>query len=137
MYRVLLIDDEPGIRDVVSCMLREEGHEVFACPDGASGIEALRSFRPDLVLTDLKMPGMDGIEVLRQVAQSDPTIPVVFLTAFDSLAETADGLSLGAFRCLGKPVDRARLLETVADAGRLHRDSIPAGNHAHRLGASQ
>lgn len=82
MKRILVVDDEENIRELYRDELSEEGYEVALAKDGAEALAMLLSFRPDLVTLDVKMPGMDGIEVLRRIREKDPAVPVLLLTAF-------------------------------------------------------
>jgi two-component system NtrC family response regulator len=116
MGRILLIDDDPGLREVLAFALREQGHEIDAHPTGESGLAALGSFRPDLVITDLKMPGVDGIRVLRAVREIDPPVPVVILTAFGSIEDAVEAMKDGAHDYLTKPYNRDELRLTVEHA---------------------
>jgi DNA-binding NtrC family response regulator len=116
MPRVLLIDDDASLREVVAFALREYGHEVDAHGSGESALEKLDSFHPDVVITDLKMPGIDGMEVLRRVIEADPTIPVIMLTAFGSITDAVDAMRHGAYDYLTKPYDRDELRLTLDQA---------------------
>ena len=80
MAKVLVIDDEPGIRDLLHQLLRRKGHDVVLAESGQNGLEFFRRFRPDVIVLDLKMPGMDGLTVLQQVRSLDPKQPVIILT---------------------------------------------------------
>jgi DNA-binding NtrC family response regulator len=122
MARVLLIDDDANLREVLSFTLRDQGHEVDAARDGPTGLAALDQFHPEVVVTDLKMPGMDGLEVLRHVTERDATIPVILLTAFGSIADAVEAMKLGAHNYLTKPCNRDELkvvLEQALDRRRL------------------
>jgi DNA-binding response OmpR family regulator len=80
MAKVLVIDDEPGIRDLLDTLLRRKGYDVVLAESGQKGLECFRRERPDVLVLDLKMPGMDGLTVLRQVRSLDPIMPVIILT---------------------------------------------------------
>ncbi len=116
MPKVLLIDDDASLREVVAFALREHGHEVDAHSSGESALGKLDSFRPDVVITDLKMPGIDGMEVLRRVNEADPTIPVIMLTAFGSITDAVEAMRRGAYDYLTKPYDRDELRLTLEQA---------------------
>lgn len=109
MARILLIDDDVGLREVLSFALREQGHEVEAFPAGESGLRAVGSFRPDVIITDLKMPGIDGMEVLRRVRSLDNALPVIMLTAFGSIEQAVEAMKGGAWHYLTKPYNRDEL----------------------------
>ncbi|MBK7702417.1 MAG: sigma-54-dependent Fis family transcriptional regulator [bacterium] len=116
MSRIMLIDDDTSLREVVAFTLREQGHEVDAHGTGESAFGSIESFRPDVVITDLKMPGIDGMEVLRRVADIDATIPVIMLTAFGSITDAVEAMRHGAYDYLTKPYDRDELRLTIEQA---------------------
>ena len=80
MTKILVIDDEEGIRDLLDTLLRRKGYDVVLAESGPKGLEIFRRERPDVVVLDLKMPGMDGFTVLRQVRSLNPSQPVIILT---------------------------------------------------------
>src|SRR5882724_9036787 len=80
MSKILVIDDEPGIRDLLDILLRRKGYDVIVAESGQKGLECFRRERPDVLVLDLKMPGMDGLTVLQQVRSLDPKTPVIILT---------------------------------------------------------
>ncbi len=111
MARILFIDDDENIRFLLAEELRTDGHEVLTAPDGPSGLEAL-DLGPELVILDIKMPGMDGMEVLRRIKARDPALPVLLFTAYTEPEEGAR--ALGADGYLVKSADLQGLRETVA-----------------------
>src|SRR6185436_20271729 len=80
MTKLLVIDDEPGIRDLLDTLLSRKGYDVILAESGQKGLEIFRRARPDVVVLDLKMPGMDGLTVLQQVRSLNPNQPVIILT---------------------------------------------------------
>lgn len=117
MAKVLLIDDDAGLREVVAFILGEAGHEVLAAADGEEGLRRLAADRPDLVLTDIRMPGRDGLDVLQQVRAAGPDAPpVIVLTAFGSVEQAVEAMKAGAFSYLLKPFKRDELRLTVEQA---------------------
>jgi two-component system NtrC family response regulator len=114
--RILLIDDDASLREVLTFTLTHAGHEVEAAPDGERGVAELSRFGPDVVITDLKMPGMNGLEVLRRVHAYDPAVPVILLTAFGSIEEAVEAMKLGAHHYLTKPCHRDELTLAVSKA---------------------
>lgn len=118
MARILLIDDDRSLREVVSFILTEAGHEVLTAADGRLGIERHDEDLPDLVLTDIRMPGADGMEVLRHVrdAQRVPVVPVIVLTAYGTVEQAVAAMQGGAFTYLLKPFNRDELRLTVERA---------------------
>ncbi|TPV93038.1 MAG: sigma-54-dependent Fis family transcriptional regulator [Myxococcales bacterium FL481] len=115
----MLIDDEPNLRKVLIALLEQQGYEVRAEPDGASGLHRVRTSPPgtfDAIITDLRMPGMGGMEVLRTVARERPKLPVIVLTAHGSVDTAVEAVKAGAFDFLEKPFDRDQIHQVVAKA---------------------
>jgi DNA-binding NtrC family response regulator len=138
MGRIVLIDDDPNLREVVSFILDAAGHEVASAGGGADGLALCRRRLPDLVITDIRMPEMDGMEVLRRLRGVDGKatgqeaadrlreVPVIVLTAHGSVEQAVEAMKLGAFTYLQKPFEREELLLTVEQAlrtGALARDN--------------
>ena len=80
MATILVIDDEPGIRDLLDTLLSRKGYDVVLADSGQKGLEVFRRARPDVIVLDLKMPGMNGVTVLQQIRSLNPTQPVIVLT---------------------------------------------------------
>jgi DNA-binding response OmpR family regulator len=123
MTTVVVVEDEQAIADAVVTRLRSEGFDARSVADGAVAVELCRQLKPDLVVLDLMLPGLDGLEVCRRI-QSERRVPVVMLTARDDEADLVIGLSVGADDYVTKPfsprelVARIRaVLRRVADAG--------------------
>jgi CheY-like chemotaxis protein len=108
--KILAVDDNAQVRELVRDFLETRGHQVALAEDGASALAAIQASPPDLLLLDLMMPGVSGLEVLRRVHASNPELPVVVLTAVHEDAVGREALNLGAVDYLTKPVD-LRLLE--------------------------
>lgn len=113
MSRILIIDDEPDMRLAVRNVLKLRGYDVFEAGDGPSALEMARADRPDLVLLDLRLPGMDGIEVLAGLKNIDETVPVVMITGYGHIQSAVDVMKLGASEYLQKPFENAQLVATV------------------------
>jgi DNA-binding NtrC family response regulator len=120
---ILVVDDEKNQRDILQLILTgerdEAGSPLYDVKAASSAQEALRLFKQsrfDLVLTDLKMHGMDGIELLNELTQIDSSVPVILMTAHGSIDSVKEALRGGAFDYLEKPLDRAKLLEVIASA---------------------
>ncbi len=109
MSRLLLIDDEEGIRNILSLSLRRDGYQVLTAEEGGKGIEMFRQNLPLIVLTDIKMPGMDGIEVLKRVKKIDPDTEVIVITGHGDMEVAIQALQLGASDFITKPVGDAIL----------------------------
>ena len=117
MARVLVIDDEAPIRLLCRVNLEAAKIEVSEAEDGKSGLEAARAERPDLILLDVMMPGMDGWQVFEQLLQDEMTakIPIVFLTARAELRDQARGLELGGVDYVTKPFNPLTLAPLIED----------------------
>jgi DNA-binding NtrC family response regulator len=108
--RVLVVDDEPAQRDILRTILEAEGYAAATAGNGVQALVALREGSFDLVLTDLKMPGMSGIVLLEGIQQAAPGICVILMTAHGSIGTAVDAMKKGAFDYLSKPLDRDQLL---------------------------
>lgn len=121
---ILVIDDEPAIVDLFSEYLTEQGFAVVTAAAGEEGLARLAVDKPDIVFLDMRMPGMDGLETLRQIRAVNMRVPVLMISANDDVAAAKDAIRLGAFDYTLKPVDfdylsRAldKMLASVAPAG--------------------
>jgi len=114
--KVLVVDDEKGVRDTVRRILSYEGYTVAEAADGNATLDAVNEGRFDVVLLDIKMPGMDGIEVLKRIRQMDPDLPVLMFSGHGSIATAVETTRIGAFDFMEKPPDRDRLLIGVRNA---------------------
>jgi two-component system OmpR family response regulator len=101
--RVLVVDDEPMIVELLSVSLRYQGFEVATAANGAEGLDKARTFRPDALIADVMMPGMDGFGLLRRLRADGIDAPVLFLTARDEVEDKVTGLTLGADDYVTKP----------------------------------
>jgi two-component system, OmpR family, response regulator len=101
--RVLVVDDEVNIAELISMALRYEGFEVATAHTGSRAVTAAKTFRPDAVVLDMMLPDFDGMEVLRRMRSSDPGVPVLFLTARDSVEDRVAGLTAGGDDYVTKP----------------------------------
>lgn len=120
--RVLVVDDEPALLEILAETLTADGYEVALARDGVAALAQVHRWKPDLVLTDMHMPGMSGLELLRKLRGDLSTagIPVVFLTVVENVDTEAQALNLGADDYLTKPVQKSRLL------GRIRRSLVRA-----------
>src|SRR5690242_19138091 len=118
MEPLLLVEDKNELRAMLRKALERNGHSVDEASDGSAAIQKLRNKRYQMVLTDLKMPGASGLDVLRESKQADSTIPVILLTAFGSVEEAVSAMKEGAFDFIQKPVDLDHLKLLVERAVR-------------------
>ncbi|WP_031554670.1 response regulator transcription factor [Parvularcula oceani] len=112
MAKIALVDDDQNILTSVSIALESEGHEVIPYEDGAQALDGILSSAPDLVVSDIKMPRMDGMEMLRKLRQQSQ-VPLIFLTSKDEEIDEVLGLTLGADDYVKKPFSQRLLLERV------------------------
>jgi CheY-like chemotaxis protein len=114
--KVLLVDDEQDFIQTLSERLESRSLETTLAFGGEEALEAVRENEPDLILLDLKMPGMDGMEVLRQVRKAFPRVQVVMLTGHKSAKAEEEARHLGAYAYLGKPVELEHLSRILGEA---------------------
>ncbi|MDD5452624.1 MAG: response regulator [Desulfovibrionales bacterium] len=105
MAKLLLIDDEEGIRKILGMSLRSDGYEVVTAEDGRQGLDLFREGRFPIVLTDLKMPELDGIEVLKRIKEIEPSAEVIIITGHGNMEAAVQSLYLGASNFVTKPVN--------------------------------
>ena len=115
-WKIVLIDDEEDIRDVVSILLEDAGFIVSTAPNGEQGLSLCEKICPQIVMTDIRMPGMDGIQVLQAVKQKYPDIEVIVVTAFGEMALAVRALQLDASDFITKPIDDEGLMVALARA---------------------
>ena len=113
--KILLVDDERSILDLVTVYLKPEGYQVFTAVDGPSALKAARAFKPDLIVLDVMLPGMDGVEVLSQLRRESP-VYVILLTAKTEETDKIVGLSVGADDYLTKPFSPRELVARIKAA---------------------
>jgi DNA-binding NtrC family response regulator len=124
--RVLIVDDEERIREFLSRLLSRAGYEPLVAAEGETALALIRRESPDVVLLDVRMPGLDGLEVLRRAKVLDATLPVVMMTAYGLVRGAVEAIQAGASDYLEKPFDEARLVRAVrvATAAREPRQTI-------------
>ena len=112
-HRVLVVDDEPNIVDVVSMALRYQGFSVESAGDGASAIAAVNSFRPHLMVLDIMLPDMEGFDVAKRLGAQRARLPIVFLTARDATEDKVRGLTIGGDDYVTKPFSLEELVARI------------------------
>jgi len=110
VVRVLVVDDEASLSELLSMALRYEGWDVRTAADGSSAVRAAREFRPDAVVLDVMLPDFDGLEVLRRLRADRPEVPVLFLTARDAVEDRVAGLTAGGDDYVTKPFSLEELV---------------------------
>ncbi len=121
MGRVLVVDDQDEIRDLLSMLLRKQGLTVDAAANGLAACTLLDTVSFDAVVSDINMPGMDGMSLLRRVRVRDLDLPLILMTGLPSIESATEAVAFGAFRYLLKPLDLAAVVEAVQHAIRLRR----------------
>jgi len=118
--RVLVVDDDEGIRDALHDLLTEEGMQIVGVAvDGDAGVQLARETRPDIVLMDLRMPGVDGVEATKLIRDFDPNVQVIILTAYDDPALNQSAEAAGAFAYLIKGSSASLVRDVIMEAYKL------------------
>ena len=126
-YNILVVDDEPVARRSVSDILRLEGYNVVSVPNGELAVEHVRSYTTDLILLDLKMPGMNGLDVVHIVNQISPDTIIILLTAYGSMESAVEALRNRVHDYLLKPASPSQIIESVKK-GLQNRELIMEGS---------
>jgi DNA-binding NtrC family response regulator len=113
---ILLAEDDRNLRRVLQATLTREGYEVAATPDGAAAAEWLDTQRADALITDIRMPKMDGLALFRRCRERHPELPVILITAFGKIGDAVEAMRGGAFDYISKPFDETELLRVVGNA---------------------
>jgi two-component system response regulator PilR (NtrC family) len=127
MSRILVVDDELSMRDFLSIMLKKEGHEVVAAENGSSALKVIQNEIFDLLISDIKMPGVDGLEVLKTVKEVSPETVVIMITAFATTGTAIEAMKLGAYDYITKPfkVDEIRMIiQKAIEKRHLRKENI-------------
>lgn len=103
--KILIVDDQFGIRILLNEVFQKEGYQTFQAANGVQALDILQKHDPDLVLLDMKIPGMDGIEILKRMKRIDPDIRVIIMTAYGELDMIQEAKDLGAITHFAKPFD--------------------------------
>ena len=136
LARILLIDDDASLLDALSIAFEDAGHEVLTAPDGLRGVERVRADKPDAVVSDVNMPGLDGFSLCKKLREGGDRVPLVLLTSRDDEIDEALGLELGADDYVAKPFSTRVLLARISAL--LRREALrtsPAPERALTKGA--
>ncbi len=133
MATILIVDDKEMMRDSLSLAITRAGHKAVTTEDPTDAVALVRQHRPACVITDLKMPKMDGIELLGKIRAEQPDVPVVLMTAFATISTAVQAMRLGAFDYVQKPFESDEILVVVERA--IEHGKIVAENQAYRANA--
>ena len=114
--RVLIIDDEDAVRSSLKMIFEYEGYETLQAANGAVGLKLAEQEAPDLVFLDVRMPQLDGLDVLKRLKEKDPALPVVILSGHGTVKTAVEAVKLGAFDFIEKPPDSERILIAARNA---------------------
>ena len=116
MNTILVVDDQPTVVYSLKRLLQMEGYQVITAEDGRGAIKLAASRKPDLVIMDVRMPGMDGLTALARIKKEQPQVQVIMMTAYSTIDKAIEAMKQGAFDYLAKPFDNEELLSRVRDA---------------------
>ncbi len=125
--RLLIVDDEQSMREFLEIMLSQEGYQVLLAANGEEGLEIYKKERPDLILTDVKMPGMDGLDLIKEVHAVDSIVPIIAITAYASASDAIRAVREGAYDYISKPfqIDELRVIvRNALEACKLRKENI-------------
>jgi DNA-binding NtrC family response regulator len=143
--RILIVDDEPEMLENLDRLLTAEGHRCWTLSDSRAFAETLTEVKPDVLITDLRMPGVDGMQILGMAQGADPSLPIVLITAYASVASAVNAIQQGAFDYLAKPFSADQLCIVVERALRFRklvvenenlRDQLTGGHESTIVGSS-
>src|SRR5438093_2769229 len=119
--RILIVDDDPGQRSLLDSFLKSQGFETVVAPSGERALEALRSEDIAMMISDVRMPGISGLETLRRARKQRASLPILLVTAFADIREAVGAMRDGALNYLSKPIDLDELLASVRQATGMSR----------------
>ena len=117
--KILLVDDDPSLLRVLAIRLQRDGYDVQAAENGRRALAALPCFRPHVVVTDMRMDGMNGHALFDAIREREPTMPVIVLTAHGTIPDAVDATQRGVFSYMTKPFDKQQLVDTIERASSL------------------
>ena len=133
--RVLLVDDDPGLLQVLAIRLRRAGFVVETAESARQALSLLPGFWPQVVVTDMRMDGMDGLALFDEIQKIDATLPVIVLTAHGTIPDAVTATRRGVFSYLTKPFEKDVLLDAISRAAEIHGERAPADGERARAGA--
>src|SRR5438067_4845727 len=127
---ILLVDDDPDLLKLISLRLTSAGYRVRTAESGETALGAIAVARPAVVVSDLRMPGIDGMQLFESVHRQHPALPIIILTAHGTIPDAVNATQRGVFGFLTKPFDSQELLQKVAAALKVSGDDAPGGSAA-------
>lgn len=112
---ILIVDDQKGVRRLLEELFTKEGWEVRVAADGLEAIDKVKELGPDLILMDVKMPNMNGLEATREIMEMNSSIPIIMMTAYGEIEVVKQALDAGVKRCISKPFDIMILRDMVVN----------------------
>lgn len=133
MAKILVVDDNPGLRSMLRILLNTNGHETLLAEDGQEALELIKQYKFDLMITDLRMPHMNGMSLLRAVNALELAKPVILITAYTSRETADEAVRLGAFAYLAKPFNIDEMMAAIGCAleaakNKAQAPGLPGGN---------
>src|SRR5580704_9412342 len=125
--RILIVDDDPGQRSLLDSFLRSQGFETVVVDSGERALETLRAGKFDMMISDVRMPGLNGLETLRLARKEHAALPVLLVTAFTDVRDSVAAMRDGAVNYLAKPIDLDELLASVRKATGIAETAPPVG----------
>jgi len=116
MNKILIIDDDKDMCQLLSDIVKSEGHKPLDAADGKVALEKVRSYSPDVVLLDIKLPGMNGMKVLEEIKEIDENLAVIMLTGYGDIKDAVKAIKMGAFDYVTKPFENDSIIETINNA---------------------
>jgi len=114
--KILIVDDDKDMQDILSSLINTEGYEAITAGDGRKALKEIRTHSPDLVLLDIRLPEMDGMDVLKEIKKIDKNLPVIMLTAYEDVKGAVQAMKLGAFDYITKPFDNEEMVLNIKRA---------------------
>lgn len=108
---IMIVDDQKGVRRLLEELFKREGWEIYGASDGTEAIARLEKIRPDILLIDMKMPNMNGLEASQIILQKHHDLPIIMMTAYGEMEVVKQALEAGVRRCIAKPFDIATILD--------------------------
>ncbi|RJR23077.1 MAG: DNA-binding response regulator [Nitrospiraceae bacterium] len=128
MHKILIIDDDKDIRSVLSDLVKSGGYETFTAGNGKTALKEISTHCPDMVLLDVKLPGVDGMTILERIRNIDRNIAIIMLTAYGDIRDAVKAMKLGAFDYITKPFENDEILSLIKKAlqARPHTNYSPS-----------